>query len=40
VVLLHPDRQLAVLACLPVGLAVGYWILRRRDAPVSAPRAA
>ena len=40
VVLFHPERQVAALACLPVGLAVGYWILRRRDAPVSAPRAA
>ncbi len=30
VVLLHADRQLAVLACIPVGLFVGYWILRRR----------
>jgi len=30
VVLLHPDRQLAVLACVPVGLFVVYWILRRR----------
>jgi hypothetical protein len=36
VVLLHPDRQLATLACIPVGLFVGYWVLRRRDAPVPA----
>ena len=36
VVLLHPDRQVAVLACLPVGLFVGYWILRRRNLPVAA----
>ena len=32
VVLLHPDRQLAVAACVPVGLFVAYWILRRRHA--------
>ena len=30
VVLLHPDQQLAVVACVPVGLFVAYWILRRR----------
>jgi TRAP transporter 4TM/12TM fusion protein len=34
VVLVHPDRQVAVLACAPVALFVGYWILRRRRAPV------
>jgi len=34
VVLLHPDRQVAVLACAPVALFVGYWILRRRHAPI------
>ncbi|MBI4194171.1 MAG: TRAP transporter large permease subunit, partial [Betaproteobacteria bacterium] len=36
VVLFHPDRQVAALACVPVGLFVGYWILRRRNAPVAA----
>jgi TRAP transporter 4TM/12TM fusion protein len=36
VVLLHPDRQVAWLACVPVGLFVGYWVLRRRNAPVLA----
>jgi TRAP transporter 4TM/12TM fusion protein len=36
VVLLHPDRQVAVLACVPVGLFVGYWVLRRRNLPVIA----
>jgi TRAP transporter 4TM/12TM fusion protein len=36
VVLLHPDREVAVLACLVVGLYVAYWILRRRNAPVVA----
>ncbi|MBI2296259.1 MAG: TRAP transporter large permease subunit, partial [Betaproteobacteria bacterium] len=40
VVLFHPDRQVAVLACIPVGLFVGYWILRRRNAPVIAPASA
>ena len=33
VVLLHPDRQLAWIGCVLVGLFVGYWILRRREAP-------
>jgi len=36
VVLLHPDRQLAVLACVLVGLFVGYWVLRRRNTPMLA----
>jgi TRAP transporter 4TM/12TM fusion protein len=36
VVLLHSDRQVAVLACAGVGLFVGYWILRRRNALVRA----
>ncbi len=36
-VLLHPDRQVAVLSCIPVGLFVGYWVLRRRNAAVVAP---
>jgi TRAP-type uncharacterized transport system fused permease subunit len=36
VVLLHPDRQLAWLACIPIALFVGYWILRRRHAPAVA----
>ena len=36
VVLLHPSRDLALAACLPVALFVLYWILRRRVLPVSA----
>ncbi|MBI3044473.1 MAG: TRAP transporter permease [Betaproteobacteria bacterium] len=36
VVVFHPDRLLATLACVPIGLFVGYWILRRRNAPVVA----
>jgi TRAP-type uncharacterized transport system fused permease subunit len=34
--LLHPDRQLAWLACVPIGLVIGYWVLRRRNVPVLA----
>jgi hypothetical protein len=30
VVLMHPSQGVAALACLPVALFVGYWILRRR----------
>jgi TRAP transporter 4TM/12TM fusion protein len=30
VVLLHPSERLAMLVCLPVGLIIGYWLLRRR----------
>jgi TRAP transporter 4TM/12TM fusion protein len=36
VVIFHPDRQVAAFACIPVGLFVGYWFLRRRNAPVVA----
>ena len=37
VVLFHPDRQLAAMAGVVVGLFVGYWVLRRRNALVRAP---
>jgi TRAP transporter 4TM/12TM fusion protein len=37
VVLLHPDRQLAWLACIPIAVFVAYWILRRRNVPAVAP---
>jgi TRAP transporter 4TM/12TM fusion protein len=30
VALLHPSAQMAMLACLPVVLMIGYWLLRRR----------
>jgi TRAP transporter 4TM/12TM fusion protein len=40
VVLLHPDRALALAACVPVGLFVGYWVLKRRNVPMSAPSGA
>lgn len=36
VVLLHPNRQLAWATCIAVGLFVGYWVLRRRNARVPA----
>jgi TRAP-type uncharacterized transport system fused permease subunit len=36
VVLLHPDRQLAWVTCIAVGLFVAYWILRRRNVAVIA----
>jgi TRAP transporter 4TM/12TM fusion protein len=28
--LLHPSKQMAALACIPVGLIIAYWLLRRR----------
>lgn len=40
VVLLHPSRQLAWLACVPVALFVAYWVMRRRNAPAAAPAVA
>ncbi|MBI2319074.1 MAG: TRAP transporter permease [Betaproteobacteria bacterium] len=40
VVLVHPDERVAGLACIPLAGLVGYWILRRRDAPVAVPTGA
>jgi TRAP-type uncharacterized transport system fused permease subunit len=40
VVLLHPSRELASGACLPICLFVGYWILRRRNAALAPPASA
>lgn len=37
IVLFHPDRQIAIAACVPVALYVGYWILRRRGIPALGP---
>jgi hypothetical protein len=44
IVLLHPSEQVAALTCVPVGLIIGYWLLRCRpdaaleqDAPVAKP---
>src|SRR5688572_15284844 len=34
VVLFHPDQKIAAACCVPVGLFVGYWVLRRRNLPV------
>jgi TRAP transporter 4TM/12TM fusion protein len=34
VVLFHPDQQVATIACIPVALFVGYWLLRRRRVPM------
>jgi TRAP-type uncharacterized transport system fused permease subunit len=36
VVLFHPERQLAWLATIAVGLFVVYWVMRRRNLPVAA----
>ncbi len=36
VVIFHPDRQIAWLTCIPVGLFVAYWILRRRNVLIPA----
>lgn len=38
--LLHPDAKLAALACIPVGLIIGYWLLRRREPAELAPASA
>src|SRR5687767_7934280 len=34
VVLFHPDQKVAATCCVPVGLFVGYWVLKRRNLPV------
>jgi hypothetical protein len=39
VVLLHPSRQAAIVACVPVALFVGYWVWRRRNVTRLAPAA-
>jgi TRAP transporter 4TM/12TM fusion protein len=36
VVLFHPSREIATLACIPIGLYVAYWWVRCRTAPVRA----
>jgi len=30
VVLLHPSERVAALACVPVGMIIAYWLVRRR----------
>jgi len=40
VVLLHPDRGIALIACAAVGLFVGYWVVRRRNVPMVVPAGA
>jgi TRAP-type uncharacterized transport system fused permease subunit len=43
VALLHPNEEVAALACIPVGLIIAYWLARRRapaDIPAAAPAAA
>jgi len=40
VVLLHPNLQIATLACIPVGLFAAYWVIKRRHAHVEAPSTA
>ena len=37
--LFHPERQIAWLSCLPIGLFVGYWLLRRRGNRAEEPQA-
>ncbi|HEX6004804.1 MAG TPA: TRAP transporter large permease subunit, partial [Burkholderiales bacterium] len=40
IVLLHPNREIAVAACVPVGFFIAYWVMRRRGVPVPAPSSA
>jgi TRAP-type uncharacterized transport system fused permease subunit len=40
VVLFHPSEAVAALACLPVALFIGYWVLRRRNAGIAGEAAA
>jgi TRAP transporter 4TM/12TM fusion protein len=36
VVLLHPEQRVAAWTCVPVGLFVAYWVIRRRHVPLVA----
>ena len=38
VVLMHPDRTIALFACIPVGLFIAYWLVFRRNLRI-APQA-
>ncbi len=40
VALFHPDRGIAWGACALIVCLVGYWLLRRREAPAAAPSSA
>jgi len=41
VALLHPSQQVAALACVPVLILIGYWLVRRRAIEwAAAPEAA
>ena len=40
IVLLHPDRDVAMYSCIPIALYIAYWVARRRRALVTAPAAA
>ncbi len=33
VVIFHPDQRVAALTCIPVGLFIAYWVVRRRNVP-------
>ncbi|MCG8544631.1 MAG: TRAP transporter fused permease subunit, partial [Alphaproteobacteria bacterium] len=35
VVLMHPDRTIALFACIPVGLFIAYWLVFRRNLRVA-----
>jgi TRAP-type uncharacterized transport system fused permease subunit len=36
VVILYPDQRIAAWTCIPVGLFIAYWVLRRRNVPLVA----
>jgi len=40
VVIFHPSYQVAAFTCIPIGLFVAYWVLRRRNISEAAPAAA
>jgi TRAP transporter 4TM/12TM fusion protein len=37
IALLHPERDVAWWSCVPLGVLVAYWVLRRRNVPVVTP---
>jgi TRAP transporter 4TM/12TM fusion protein len=36
VVIFHPDERVAAWTCIPVGLFIAYWVVRRRNVPLLA----
>jgi hypothetical protein len=40
VVIFHPEERISALTCIPIGLIIGYWVLRRRNVALTTPSGA